>query len=204
MKFLIMKDMTRKITVVVLFAFFATLLIFYIMGKLISHDHDLSKIAIANEIIEFSMVRPKSILQEKKRIPKKKEQIKPPSLKPVKSALNPMTKLAGINVSDLMGDFGMDGVGSAGNIQPVIPFSCEYPENAKVRGTEGWVLVEFTITKTGSVRDVYVLEASPPNVFDRSTIRCVSRARFPVQKEDGVPVAVTTKQYMDFVLEKEQ
>ena len=204
MKFLMMKGITRKITVVVLFAFFATLLVFYIMGKLISHNHDLSKITIANEVIEFSMVRPKSILQEKKRIPKKKDKIKPPSLKPVKSVLRSMSKLSGINVSDLMGDFGMDGVGSVGNIQPVIPFSCEYPKSASARGIEGWVLVEFTITKTGSVRDPYVLSASPPNVFDQSTVRCVSNARFPVQKEDGVPVAVVVKQYIDFVLEKEQ
>ena len=193
-----------KKTVIVLSAFVGALLVFYMMGRLISRDHDLSKITSANEVIEFSMVRPKSILQEKKRIPKKKEKIKPPTLKPVKSALSPMTKLAGVNVSDLMEGFGMDGVGSVGNIQPVVPFSCDYPEGAKVRKTEGWVLVEFTITKTGSVRDAYVLEANPPNVFDRSTLRCVSRARFPVQKREGVPVAVTTKRYMDFVLEKEE
>lgn len=204
MKFLMMKNMTRKITVVILCTLCATLLVFYIMGGLISHDRDLSKIAIENEVIEFSMVRPKSVLQEKKRLPKKKEKIKPPPVKPVKSVLSPLAKLSGINVSDLMGDFGTDGVGSVGNIQPVIPFNCEYPENARARKTEGWVLVEFTITKTGSVRDAYVLDASPPNVFDRSTLRCISNARFPVQKEDGVPIAVTTRRYMDFVLEKEQ
>ena len=194
----------KKLTVVVFSSFIGALLVFYMMGKLISHNHDLSKISIENEVIEFSMVRPKSILQEKKRIPKKKEKIKPPTLKPVKSALSPMTKLAGVDVSDLMEGFGVDGVGSIGNIQPVVPFSCDYPEVAKVRKIEGWVLVEFTITKTGSVRDAQVLESNPPNVFDRSTLRCISRARFPVQKREGVSVAVTTKRYMDFVLEKEQ
>ncbi len=204
MKFLMMKEITRKTLVVVLFAFLLALLLFYIMGQLIAQNHDLSKIAIANEVIEFSMVRPKSMLQEKKRLPKKKEKLKPPSLKPVKSALNPMTKLAGINISDLAGDFGMEGVESSASIQPIIPFNCEYPESASARGIEGWVLVEFTITKTGSVRDVYVLESSPPNIFDRSTARCVANARFPVQKEDGASVAVTIKKYMDFVLSKEE
>jgi len=204
MKFLMTKGLIRKITGVALCALFATLLVFYFMGRLISHDHDLSKITMANEVIEFSMVRPKSVLREKKRLPKKKEKIKPPSVKPVKSVLSPMARLSGINVSDLIGDFGMDGVASVGNIQPVIPFNCEYPESAATRKTEGWVLAEFTITESGSVRDVYVLDASPPNIFDRSTLRCISKARFPVQKEDGVPIAVTTRRYMDFVLKEEQ
>jgi len=203
MKLLITQSRTRKIIAIVLFAFFAALLIFYIMGRLISHNHDLSKITTGNEVIEFSMIRPKSILQEKKRLPKKKEKIKPPDLKPIKSVLNSVKKLAGINISE-MGDFGMDGVGSMGSIQPVIPLNCEYPGNASARKIEGWVLVEFEITKTGSVRDVYVLDANPPNVFDRSAARCISRARFPAQKKDGVSIAVTTKKYIDFVLEKEE
>jgi periplasmic protein TonB len=53
-----------------------------------------------------------------------------------------------------------------------------YPRVALHDGVEGHVLVRFTVSETGTVTDVRVLEAEPPDVFERSVLRAASRYRF--------------------------
>ena len=41
-----------------------------------------------------------------------------------------------------------------------------YPREAALRGIEGWVKVQFTISGDDSVKDAVVLDANPEGVFD--------------------------------------
>lgn len=53
-----------------------------------------------------------------------------------------------------------------------------YPRTALHDGVEGHVLVRFTVSDAGTVTDVRILEADPPDVFERSVLRAASRYRF--------------------------
>lgn len=73
-----------------------------------------------------------------------------------------------------------------------IPFltpAPEYPQRALARGTEGWVLVSFTIAETGAVVEATVVDAEPRGVFDAAALRAIQRYRYRPQIVAGVPTA---------------
>ncbi|MFW6092566.1 MAG: energy transducer TonB [Pseudomonadota bacterium] len=65
-----------------------------------------------------------------------------------------------------------------------------YPPDAKAEGIEGHVLVRYDVGVEGRVRNVRVVEASPPGVFDESARQAVSRWRFQPPTEAGEPQPV--------------
>lgn len=71
---------------------------------------------------------------------------------------------------------------------PLVRIPPQYPHSAQMKGREGWVLVEFTITRAGTVEDIIVIDAEPENVFDRETIRALSRWKYQPKIIDGKPV----------------
>ena len=177
------------------------------MGRLIAQNHDLSKITSDNTLIEFSMTKPKSALREKKRkLPEKKKQIQPPKMKALKPAMSKVSNLGvKVDVASLIGDFGADGQSQGSSeIQPIIRIKPQYPTTALMRGQEGWVILEFTVTEKGTVKNPRVVKSHPPNIFDRDALRAVSKWRYNPQKENGKPVSVVIKTQLDFELEDEQ
>ncbi len=71
---------------------------------------------------------------------------------------------------------------------PQVRIEPDYPQQAKVRGIEGWVTFRFTVATDGSVKDVEIVDAQPPHVWDRATIRAVSSWKYQPAVKDGVPV----------------
>ncbi len=57
--------------------------------------------------------------------------------------------------------------------------------------TKGSVTVEFTIDPTGAVKDAVVVEATPPNLFDRSALRAMTQSRYKPVIVNGKAVTVT-------------
>jgi protein TonB len=73
-----------------------------------------------------------------------------------------------------------------------------YPTAALRAGQSGWVVVGFTITAEGRTRDVHVVDAQPRHLFDRAAMEAVSRYRFKPAMRDGVAVASTKQQKIEF------
>ena len=76
-----------------------------------------------------------------------------------------------------------------------------YPLGAKRRGIEGWVKVRFEVDTQGNVRDVKVIEARPPGVFDDSVIGCMRGWRFIPGTVGGTPVSAWAETTVRFELE---
>jgi len=53
-----------------------------------------------------------------------------------------------------------------------------YPTRARERSTEGWVDLEFTVTRDGTTQDAVVRAAEPASVFDRAALDAVKRWRY--------------------------
>ena len=53
-----------------------------------------------------------------------------------------------------------------------------YPQRAAIRGTEGWVDVEFTVAADGRPRDIGVVDARPKGVFDEAALAAVAAWRY--------------------------
>lgn len=92
-----------------------------------------------------------------------------------------------------------------GEMLPLVNVTPQYPTRAASRGIEGWCQVAFTVTETGGVRDVYVVDAEPAGIFDSSSIRAAEKFKFQPKVVDGKGVEVPNVQYVfRYQLEGEQ
>jgi protein TonB len=78
--------------------------------------------------------------------------------------------------------------GSDRDVIPLVRIEPDYPRRAAQRGQEGYVVVRFTITPAGTIRDPEVVESKPPGVFDREAVRAVERWKYNPKVEEGVAV----------------
>src|SRR5690554_4265881 len=88
----------------------------------------------------------------------------------------------------------------ASEVMPLNEVMPEYPDMARRRGIEGFVRLGFTINANGRVENIEVLEASPPNVFDRSARRAAARWRFTPGMENGIAVPRKAVKTIEFKL----
>jgi protein TonB len=65
------------------------------------------------------------------------------------------------------------------------------------------VTLEFTVTTTGELRDVHVVEATPPGVFDLAAVSAVRRWRYAPMLVNGTAVEVPVRTRMRFELPKQ-
>ncbi len=71
---------------------------------------------------------------------------------------------------------------------PLVRIDPEYPQRELVRGTEGWVQVQFSVTGGGTVRDATVVASEPRGVFDKAALEAIARWRYNPRVEGGVAV----------------
>ncbi|MCG8533675.1 MAG: energy transducer TonB, partial [Pseudomonadales bacterium] len=58
------------------------------------------------------------------------------------------------------------------------------------RGIEGYVILEFTVTKNGSVKDPVVIEAYPERIFNSTAMKAALKFKYKPRIVDGEPVDV--------------
>jgi len=89
-----------------------------------------------------------------------------------------------------------------GDIIPIVVIRPMYPREAAMKGQEGWVKVEFTITAIGTVKNPRVIDSKPPRVFNREAIRAILKWKFKPRVVDGVAVDRSATQIIDFSLDQ--
>ena len=65
-----------------------------------------------------------------------------------------------------------------------------YPRSAQRREIQGSVSIEFTVGVTGEVVDAFVLEANPPNRFEKNALKYVRSFVYEPMRINGVPTEV--------------
>lgn len=66
----------------------------------------------------------------------------------------------------------------------------KYPRKAVLNRTEGHVIVKFDIDERGSVNNLSVLEAEPPDLFDEAALAATAQFTYLPKYVDGKPVRV--------------
>jgi len=77
-----------------------------------------------------------------------------------------------------------------GEYLPIVKVAPQYPRRALSRGIEGYVIVEYTVTKLGTVKDPRVVEGKPQGTFDRAAIKSALRYKYKPRVVDGEPIEV--------------
>ena len=85
-----------------------------------------------------------------------------------------------------------------GDYLPLVAIAPQYPTRAAQRGIQGWCLVSFTVDGLGNVVEetIVVVDAEPPNIFDRSSERAAARFKFQPRVVNGQGVEVAGVQYL--------
>ncbi len=80
------------------------------------------------------------------------------------------------------------------NQLPLMRMNPQYPDDARAKGIEGHVVVEFSVTPEGTPDSFVVLESEPPGVFDRAALGalyhwryCTSHVEYPPRMKVKLP-----------------
>ena len=88
------------------------------------------------------------------------------------------------------------------DITPTVRIEPQYPQRALRAGIEGTVTVEFTIAVDGSIKDIEIVNADPPKIFDNEVLKALKRWKFPPQTVAGKTVEKRARQDIRFTLRK--
>lgn len=170
-----------------------TIGLFVLMKTLVTGDGYEIEEALKSAQIDFVRVKRDEEVNTKERMPERPKQNDPePPPPPLTSqrpsapdATNLAMALPGFDDIEL-GNLAF-GAPTDGDVLPIVRVPPQYPRRALSRGVEGWVLLEFTVTKAGAVENPIVLRADPESIFDNAAIRAVSRWKYKPQTISGQP-----------------
>ncbi len=183
-------------------ALLITLLLFYMMQALIATGTALEQRVNVVKIVDATMPEIEMEVVREVERPEPIEQVdNPPPEVPERS--NNLDNTPGLNFerASINLDAGLD-IGAAGisitdgEMLPLVNVTPQYPTRAASRGIEGWCQVSFTVTATGGVSDVIVVDAEPKGIFDSSSIRAAEKFKFQPKVVDGQGVPVPNVQYV--------
>ncbi len=172
-----------------------TFTLFYIMQSLINSDKSAFTDAPTGKLVDFVRLPEEQELQRKVRKPPPP----PPPDEPPPDQPRPdfdnaevtgYTDIGAVNVDFNANIDAGGGFSSDGEYLPIVKVAPVYPRRALSRGIEGYVLLEFTVTKTGAVKDPVVIEAKPPGIFDRAAMNAALKFKYKPKVVNGEPIDV--------------
>lgn len=191
-------------------------LLFLFMHTLISGGHDFARGERSGGLVDFIHVRKDETVQRRdRRLPPEPEPTEepppPPQLRIIAESPRAQANLFEIGAPTiavpistggvpLIGQWSPGDLASQGDVVPIVRTEPQWPREALIERTEGWVEVEFTILPDGTVEDPVVTASEPPRLFDRSARRAILRWKFKPRIIDGEAVARRATQRIDYVL----
>ncbi len=173
-------------------------LLFTMQYLIATADRSLDEDA-AGHIVDFVRVKRDEQVKRKQRKPEKPPQPKQPPPEPPPPEMDDATPEAeklSVAAIDVDTDINMTSGGislTPGDAEylPIVKVAAVYPRRAQQRGIEGWVLLEFTVSKQGTTKDIRVIDSEPKSkIFHRAAIKAVAKFKYKPRTEDGKPIEV--------------
>ena len=171
-----------------------TFALLWLMLSVIANPQAATDAGVKGRVVDFVRVQEDQEVAIKRRKPEPP----PPPDQPPPALPKPSfdTDVSmGLEVGSVDLDVDIDTSGSGGftadgEYLPIVKVQPIYPRRAQQRGIEGFVLLEFTVTSTGAVRDPIVVEAEPPGIFDRAAINAALKFKYKPKVINGEPIEV--------------
>jgi len=191
----------KRMTLSFMAALLMSLTLFLVMESLVSLGQASFDKPPQPSMVEFVRLNQQTDLRLKNReLPNKQ----PPEVPPMRPAMDyseahqaedaPRNTLQ-VERPALGSGFGLKGGLALGKMPmdrdtvPIVRVEPMYPARAAQRRIEGWVVVEFSIGKMGTVKNVKVVNSEPGTVFDRAALSSVSKWKYKPRVDNGVAVA---------------
>ena len=139
--------------------------------------------------------------------PPEEPEIAPPDIAPPQLDVTPIAVSATQSKPEINFSQGTGALFRDGDYIPLFKVQPIYPRRAKERNMEGYVIVAFTITESGTIEEPYVIEGmcrSAANregsfrectMFDSSAIRAASQLVYEPALLYGVPMSIIEYQH---------
>jgi protein TonB len=186
----------------------ATFLLFMIMQSVIKSGGNPFTDAADFKIVDFVRLEDDQELEIKKRKPDPPPPPDEPPPDMPKPDFDTSDVSQGIDIGavDVNVDLNVGGIGgfsSDGEYLPIVKVAPVYPRRAQTRGIEGYVVLEFIVTKTGAVTNPVVIEAKPPGMFDSAAINAALKFKYKPKVVNGEAIDVAgVRNRITFELEK--
>lgn len=168
--------------------------LFYLMSSLIASGENPLTEDTVGRIVDFVRVKEEETVRTKDREVEKPDKPQPPPPSQPKPQVDPFKVNSPVNAGySFSPDVNVEGseMGQGeGDYLPIVKVQPVYPRRALSRGVEGYVIVEFMVTKTGTTRDVRVVEADPEGYFERAAVKAAEKFKYKPRVINGEPVPV--------------
>lgn len=167
--------------------------LFYLMQSLISRDYEQEEIK-NRKIADIVVPETEIEVNVKEQKPEKVEDPEepPPDIEPMDMDLdmdmNVVNTAPGASVEVSISASGMSS--GDGEYLPIVKVAPIYPRRAQTRGITGYCIVEYTVTRSGSIRDVRPVDCQPSGVFERASIKAAEKFKYKPRVVDGEPIEV--------------
>ncbi len=175
-----------------------TLFLFWFMQYMIAiADRSLDE-SDRGALVDFVRVQRDESIQRKSPKPEKPP---PPDAPPPQPPtpqldnLDPTAETIAIDSAPVQTDIEMTGGFSLGvgegDYLPIVKVAPIYPQRALSRGTEGYCVVEYTVTRQGTIRDPFVIESQcTSSLFHRASVQAAMKFKYKPRVIDGQAVEV--------------
>ena len=167
--------------------------LFFLMQALIDRDYEQEE--IKNRKIADIVVPEREIdINVKESKPEKVDDPEepPPEMEPMEvdfeTDLNVANVAPGASVDVSISSSGMSA--GDGEYLPIVKVAPIYPRRAQTRGITGYCIVEYTVTKSGSIRDPRPVDCDPSGVFERASVKAAGKFKYKPRVVDGEPIEV--------------
>ena len=172
--------------------------LFWFMQYLIATaDRELNEGA-SGHLIDFVRLKRDESIQRRQLKPKKPP---PPDAPPPQPPtpqldnLNPNAEKIAISAAPVETDIEMSGGFSLGvgegDYLPIVKVAPIYPQRALSRSVEGYCVVQYTVTKNGTIRNPFVVEDQcTSTLFHRASIQAAMKFKYKPRVVDGQAIEV--------------
>lgn len=187
-----------RLVIGLVMALAVTLSLFWLMQYLIeTADRSLNDDEAGN-LVDFVRVKRDEQIERRQLKPKKppppdKAPPQPPT--PQLDNLNPNAEKVAISAVPVETDIEMTGGFSLGvgegDYLPIVKVAPIYPNRALTRGIEGFCVVQYTVTRQGTIKDPVVIESQcTSSLFHRASVNAALKFKYKPRIMDGEAVEV--------------
>jgi protein TonB len=187
-----------RLAIGIILGLVVTAALFWTMQYLIeTADRELNE-GTSGNLVDFVRLKRDESIQRRQLKPKKPP---PPDAPPPQPPtpqldnLNPNAEKIAISAAPVETDIEMSGGFSLGvgegDYLPIVKVAPIYPQRALSRGIEGFCVVQYTVTKQGTIRNPFVIEDQcTSSLFHRASIQAALKFKYKPRVIDGQAVEV--------------
>lgn len=189
---------TRRMLIGFALGLVITLFLFWFMQYMIETTDSALDESKRGSLVDFVRVQRDETIDRRKPKPEKPP---PPEVPPEQPAtpkldnLDPTAEKIAIQAAPVQTDIDMTGGFSLGvgegDYLPIVKVAPIYPQRALSRGIEGYCVVQYTVTRQGTIRDPIVIESQcTSDLFHRASLQAAMKFKYKPRIIDGQAVEV--------------